>query len=233
MYLAIDLILAVILLATVIGAWRRGLIRTVFKLCTTVAAVVLAVCFHKQLGSYFYDAFLYDALAPHIEGLFDQVVTAIGDSLDFAALAAKLPEKVISLAELCNIDLAAFLEDAVKSMDVGGETFTELGERLAVFIATSAANTLAFSAIFFGGLILLRLVGVLLDKIADLPVLRGANRFLGFLFGILEAAILGIVLSKFAATVCSLYASTSPDFAFGDVANGTYIARFFLSISPW
>lgn len=233
MYLAIDIIISVILLATVIGACRRGFIRTVFQLCSTVVAVLLAIFFHKQLGAYFYDAFVYNALAPHIEELTGQVITAVGGSLDFSALAEKLPENIVSLAETFHIDLAAFLEQAMQSVDAGSESFAAVGRELAVTVSTSAANILAFAAIFFGGLILLNLASFLLDKVADLPVLRTANRFLGFLLGVAEALILGIVLAKFSATVCSVYASVAPEFAFGDVANGTYVAKFFLDISPW
>ncbi len=233
MYLAIDIIICVVLLATVLSAWKRGFIRTVFQLCSTVISVLLAIFFHEQLGAFFYDSFVYGALAPHIESLTGQIITAVGGSLDFNALAEKLPENIVTLAETFNIDLAAFLEDAVQSVNAGGESFAEVGRELAVTLSTSAANILAFAAIFFGGMILLSVACFILDKVADLPVLHGVNRFLGFALGVLEAAILGIVLSKLAATVCSVYASIASDFAFGDVANGTYIAKFFLDISPW
>ena len=70
----------------------------------------------------------------------------------------------------------------------------------------------------------------LLDKLAKHTVLDKPNKFFGFLLGVAEALVLGIVLSKVAASVCSAYGSVHPDFLYTEVAENTYIAKFFLYV---
>ena len=62
MSIAIDLILAIIMLSIIATAVRRGFVVSVFKLLSAVAAVVVAALFYKQLGSFFYDSFVYDKI---------------------------------------------------------------------------------------------------------------------------------------------------------------------------
>ena len=62
MYLAIDIILAAVMAAVILNAARRGFIVTLFSLLSTVASVLVAVLFYKELGAYFYDTFVWYTL---------------------------------------------------------------------------------------------------------------------------------------------------------------------------
>lgn len=220
MYIAIDVILAAVILATVICAWRRGFVRSFFQLCTTVASVVIAAVFYKELGAYFYDAFIHDAIVPAMQEWIAQFgAQATTD------LASLLPENVREAAESIGVDLSALAAESGVAASI--EAF---GDSFAVSLATAISQIAAFAALFFGALIVLGLICFLLDKLAKHTVLDKPNKFFGFLLGVAEAFVLGIVLSKVAASVCSAYGSVHPDFLYTEVAKNTYIAKFFLDV---
>ncbi len=231
MYIAIDVILAVVVAAVVIGAARRGFIRSVFQLGSTVAAIVVAVIFYKELSNYFLNAFVLEKATEYIGGFLSNITEDITSATDFSAMIGAIPEQVRNTAELVGINLEETLGQLLASnASVTAHTF---GESLAHSVATVISNILAFAAIFFGSLILLNLLCFVLDKVAKLPVLKGANRFLGFLLGVLEGLVLGVVLAKVAQALCSAYGALNPEFVFTGVATNTYIAKFFINICPW
>ena len=231
MYIAIDVILAAIIAAVVIGAVKRGFIRSVFQLGTTVAAIVIAVIFYKELSDYFLNAFVFEKTTEYIGGFLENFAADISAAADFSAIAAALPEQVHSTAELLGINVEEVLEkyisaDSLISTDA-------LSESISLSVATVISNILAFAALFLGSLIVLNLVCFILDKLAKLPLLNGTNRFLGLIFGALEGIVLGMVLAKVMEALCSAYGALNPEFTFTDVANNTYVAKFFIDICPW
>ncbi len=226
MYIAIDLILAVILASVIIGAWRRGFVRSVFKLCSTLAAIVIAVLFYKELSDYFYTAFVLEKSQEYVGGFLQNFAAELPGA-EPAWIAALLPEQLQSTAGLLGLDL----EEILRADDLFSAE--ALGESLSLSIATVISNIIAFAVLFFGSLILLGLIGFVLNKVAQLPILNGANKFLGLLFGIAEALVLGVVLSGVAEALLSAYGALNADFAFTDIAENTYIAAFLLQFFPW
>lgn len=231
MYIAIDVILTVIIAAVVIGSAKRGFIRSVFQLGSTLAAIVIAVIFYKELSNYFLSAFVLEKTTEYIGGFLGDITADITSEADFSAILGAIPEQVRNTAELVGINLEETLGKLLASnASVTANTF---GESLAHSVAAVISNILAFASLFFGSLILLNLLCIVLDKLAKIPVLKGANRFLGFLLGVLEGLVLGIVLAKVAQALCSAYGALNPEFTYTNVVSGTYIAKFFIDICPW
>lgn len=233
MYLAIDIILIAVMAAVILNAARRGFIVTLFSLLSTIVSVLVAVLFYKELGAFFYDAFVFDSIAPYIGDLAEQVIAEMGGTVDLTALTAELPEGLRSAAELLGVDFAELAQYAADSANVGAEAFSGMADGFAASLSSAVANVIAFAALFFGALILLNLVCFLLDKLSKLPLLNGTNKLLGFALGALEALVLGIVLAHISATLCGAYGALHEDFAFANVAENTYVAGFLLAISPF
>lgn len=107
-----------------------------------------------------------------------------------------------------------------------------LCETLASALSHLLANILAFAALFFGMLIVLSLVCLILDALCKLPLLKGTNRLLGFAFGVCEALLVGIVITAIAAALLRTYGGLHPDFAEADAIDRTYIAKLLLRFVP-
>ncbi len=231
MYIAIDVILAAIIGAVIIGAAKKGFIRSAFQLCSTIASIVIAVMFYKELSVWLCDKYIYSLTVEHIGGILENFAVELTAATDLSKIADALPEQVHSTAELLGINITEALEGLA-----GQESLVStdaLGESISLPVATVISNIIAFAALFFASLIVLNLICFILDKVAKLPILKGANRFLGFILGVIEGFVLGMVVAKVIEALCSAYGALNPDFAFTDVAGSTYIARFLIDVCPW
>lgn len=233
MYLAIDIILVAVMAAVIFKAAHRGFIVTLFSLLSTVASVLVAVLFYKELGAFFYDAFVFENVAPYISDLAGQAIAETSGTVDVTALINELPEGLRSAVELLGVDFTELAQRAAESAEMNTEAFSAMADNFAASLSAAVANVIAFAVLFFGALILLNLVCFILDKLAKLPILNGTNKLLGFALGVLEALVLGIVLAHVSATLCSAYGALHEDFAFTQVAENTYVAGFLLAISPF
>lgn len=231
MYIAIDVILAAIILAVIIGGVKRGFIKSVFKLCSTIAAVVVAVLFYKELSAYFYDAFFFEKISVYIGGLLENIIGDISANFDASSVAAALPEQIRNTAELLGLNIEEIIASSITAEDfISADALTN---GISQSVATVVSNVTAFASLFFGSLIVLGLLGFILDKVAKLPILKATNRFLGFVFGVIEAFVLSMIVAKIILAVCSAYGALNPEFAFTEVSENTYIAKFLLDVCPW
>lgn len=231
MYIAIDLIIAVIIASVIINSARRGFVRSVFQLCTTIASIVVAVLFYKELSNYFYDAFIYEKTSEYVGDFLHNLAADLQSGADASEIINALPKQLIGTADLLGLSLEEIIVSHLSAESL--ISVDALRDSLSASIATVISNIAAFASLFFGALIVLNLLGLILDSIAKLPILNGTNRFLGFALGVAEALILGVILAKVADAACSAIGALNPGFEFTDVSENTYIARFFLSIYPW
>ena len=226
MYIAIDIIIVAVMAACIIGAVKNGFIVTLFKMLSAIVALVIAFVFCGQLGAFFYDSFAYSMTYDYISEFIGDVVANPSAIIDADAVISGLPEGVRSAVDLLGIDVADMIDGAVGVP-------SEIAELLSTEIATVISNVLAFVALFFGSLIVLFVVRLILDGISKLPVLNGANKFLGLLIGAVEALVIGMVIANVAATLCSAYGAINESFEFVKVAENTVIAKFLIMICPW
>lgn len=231
MYIAIDVIISAIIAAVIIGAVKRGFVRSIFKLGGTALAIVIASVFYKELALFLSDTFVLPKVAESVSSLISDAIPDTSVLADPSQIMGLIPEQIRETLALAGIDI----EEVLGNLSISGASFTAdaIGDSISQSIASALSNVLAFAALFFGSLIILSLLGKILDKIAKLPVLNTANRFLGFLLGAVEAFVLGILLSKVAEALCGAYGAVNPDFAFTDVWGGTYVAKFFIDVCPW
>lgn len=232
MSIAIDLILALIMVSIVLTAVRRGFVVSVFKLLSAVAAVIVAVLFYKQLGSFFCDRFVYDRVFASLSDWLQKLAQNADGSFDLGAAVAALPEGLKTLAAAAGLDLSA-LDASYAGLSAATESAANsLCTTLASALARLLSNILAFAALFFGMLIVLSLVCLLLDALCKLPLLKGTNRLLGFAFGVCEALLVGVVITAIASALLGAYGGLHPDFADADAIDRTYLAKLLLRFVP-
>ena len=232
MSIAIDLILALIMLSIICTAARRGFIVSVFKLLSAVAAVIVAMLFYKQLGSFFYDSFVYDKVFASIADWLQKLAQNADGSFDLGTAVAGLPDGLKSLAAAAGLDLSS-LDAAYAGLGAATESAANsFCETLAAAFSRLLANILAFAALFFGMLVVLSLVCLLLDALCKLPLLKGTNRLLGLAFGVCEALLVGVVITAIASALLGAYGGLHPDFADADAIDRTYLAKLLTRFIP-
>lgn len=226
MYLAIDIILVAIMAATLIKAAKRGFVVSLFSLVTVAVSVIAAMMFYKDLSTYINDRFIHDRIAEYVGSLVSGAAAENGGAADVGSLAASLPDSLRATLQALGIDIVEF----ANGFDGGVEAFAG---SLAVKISAVVSNILAFVAIFFVVFIVLKLLCLVLDVFAKLPVLNGINKAFGLVFGIVEALVLGVIIANVAVSLCGVYGAVNNDAAFLEVAEKTVVAKFLVSILPW
>ena len=226
MYIAIDIIIVVVMAACIIGAVKNGFIVTLFKLLSAIVALAVAFMFYGELGQYFNEKFVYSATEKYVVDFVADISADSLEALDVDSVMENLPEGVRTAVDMLGIDVADMLNDTVDVPSVLAEQLTEK-------ISGLLSGVLAFAALFFGSLIILSLACIILNAVSKLPVLNGANKLLGFVFGVVEALVLGMVIANVAAALCGAYGAIDEAFVFTKVAENTYVAKFLISICPW
>lgn len=233
MYFAIDLILVVLMAAVIFNAVRRGFIVSVFRLLSAVVSVAAAVLFYKDLGLVFYDHFVYDKISGYLDGLISRAAENADGTFNLQAFFADLPENIRNIADAFGLDIGK-LSAEFSGVENATEGYVEeLSGRMAENIARTVSNILAFAAIFFAALIVLNLLCLILDSVAKLPVLHGTNKLLGLVLGAAEALLLGIIISYVIAALCKTWGTVDETFAYRDMIDRTYVAKFLYGFSPY
>lgn len=225
MYIAIDIILIAVMAATVYRAARRGFVVSVFGLCSVAAALFAAWVFSPELGIYINEEYMRAYVSQYV---YDFVENMSAQSGDFGAdaLLSELPEGLLSTAKTLGIDIAAIFGGAHGAAET-------MAENIASTLSSAISNILAFAILFFAVFVLLKLLCAALDRFAELPVLKTLNTFLGIVFGVLEAFVLGILIAELSVSLCDAYGTLNGAEEFLEVAEKTVVAKFLTSIFPW
>ena len=227
MYQIIDWIFLAALVGIVIYATARGFVRAVYRLVSLIVAIVIASTFAAPLGNILYDSFLYSAVEGGVESALTSVASGTVGAVDAEAVLDGLPEEIGAAASFFGVDLA----DTIKNVTETNETqIPKLAASIAQPIATSAAKLLATVLLFVCAMLVLRLFRFVLDWLMKLPILHGLNRIFGFVFGVLEASVIGILLAKLLVAVCSVYAIGHAEFPLSDLMGNTQYISFFAGL---
>ena len=225
MHIAIDLIIAAVMVAVIINAAKRGFVSSLFGLVTVALSLIAAIAFYRELGLYINERFVFDAIEPRIAE-YAKAFVAENSELSVETLQSVLPSDVASLLGTFGIDIASLFESI-------GAVPEALSSAIAEELSLALSNAIAFGTLFVASFVLLSLICLILNLIVKLPVLKGVNKFLGVVFGIVEAAVLGIVIAKIAAALCGAYGSFAGDTAIAGVIDETVVAKFLLLVNPW
>ncbi len=183
MNLMLIIVLAILVFFVVVGV-IKGFIKMLFATLALAITIILALLATDKMAGFIknntrvydkvYEKFL-DFTEERIDGKFNDYKQAQGGAIE------KLPIPSILKAQL--------------SENNNEETYAKLGVvSFSDYIAASLANivikALAFLILFVLIAVGLRILFAILDTIAKLPILRQANKFLGFIFGLIQGLVI-------------------------------------------
>ena len=236
MTLAID---AVLIFAAVFCIWagtRKGFVKSLMGLVTAVVSVIAAYAYTPMLSVYIQEKYLSGRITAGIEEVIRSLArdTATDDLFDLGRLARDLPEPFTSVLERYHVDVGT-VTDKIQGLSgahaVGEDTVHALATDIASPTASALSSAIAFLALFLGVFLVLSLLTLLIDLIFHLPVLRGANMFLGFLFGVVEAAVLVSVLAILLSVLVTALGALDPTLFGEEVVQHTIVCSFLLKFN--
>lgn len=192
--MVLDLLLILILLVfAVIGAFRGG-IRMIFSVVATAAAFVVSLLTASAAAGWFYSAFISQRIV-------DAAAESIAGSAQQAAvnLFEIFPDFIASMLSAGGVDLNAAVSaasgDSVQAAACAVET--------AVSPIVISFMTIVFLVILF---LLIRflfsLFVNLIDRAFSIPVLRHLNRFLGIVCGLIQGVVVLLLAAAVIHSLC-------------------------------
>ena len=191
-----DICLAAIFVAAFVYWYSKGLIKSVWKIVALAATIILVMLLKTPVTDYISQT----KLAENISSSLSQVITVP-------------PGGGVNIAE--NLNLPEVIQDKLM---IGIDSS----------LSTAAANALTGAIINIGVCVVLfifiRLVlmvlYIIIDSAVKLPILKGTNKFLGGLLGVIN--ILFIVL-----LILMLLAMYAPsDSGLYEIINNSYLVKF-------
>lgn len=233
MSLACDGILIGILLFTVFRGWSRGFIQSFLGLVKGFASTIAAYAYTPVLSAYLNDNYILSRITTGInETLRSLALDTATDLYNLDRLAADLPEPLTSILDRYNVSVSDFVSGVMGLTGVSEDTVYHYASEIASPTASLLSSALAFGAIFLGVYAILTLLTGLLDLLFHLPVLNGANKLLGLLFGAGEAYFLVSVMCILLSALVTSLGSLDPHLFGADVIDHTVLCRFFLAHNP-
>lgn len=229
MTLAID---AILIFAAVLCIWagaRKGFVRSVMGLFSSLIAAVAAYAYTPVLSAFIRERYLTDRITDGIdETLRSLAFDTSTDLFNLDRVASDLPEPFLSILTRYQIDPASI---AAKMRGLTGAdegAVRRVAEDIASPTATVLSSAVAFLLLFVAALIVLALLTALLDAIFKLPVLKSANTFFGFLFGVFEAAVVASVLAIVLSVLAEALGAFDPNLFGKETVDGTVVCSFLL-----
>ena len=200
----LDCIVVAIVIATTIIGYRRGFLRSILQAFGCIIAFSLAFWLSNITANFLFDTAFHDTLHGKIVEGWE---ASVSDGVT-PALADRVEKTFDALPSILKADLdAEAVAQGIRS-SVGTE---QTGTAVADYIVNDVVGPLivavircvAFLILFVVLLFAIRLCKKLLKPITKLPLVRQADKWLGFVFGLIQ----GIILMFVAVTLMQVFAS--------------------------
>ena len=201
MHIVLDVLVAAIVVFTVIGAVRKGFVRSLLSLVGLVLSLVLTYSFAVPFGAVIDSEVVTPMAAKSIlkQSELDGV-TLESPLAEFPADTARYNKKRLNLYDGSTSTLLAEYESV--SADADATVGDYLGVALNAHSYTGMASAaLAAVVIFIGVAIVVWVLKAVLTPIMRLPVLHQFDKLLGLVVGVVNAAV---VLFLFVAIVSAV-----------------------------
>ncbi len=223
--LVIDGILICICILIIFSSVRRGFVKTILSLASSVASVLLSVVLSPTVSGFIYDKFMLGAVKSGIAG----TVSSLSDSGDpegIVKMLEDMPEALSNILSRYNVNEST-VNKMLEGARTGSESVDSICETIASPIASTISNVIAFVLCFVIILLVLKAVIAVIDNFFKLPVLNSANKGAGLVLGIVLAVVAVFVYSEVVVELFGALSSLSPGM-FGEGAiDGTIIVKFF------
>ena len=198
---AADILYILVALAIVVLFAYRGFFASVFHFGGDIAATLIACSVGPALSRFLYQKWIFSWIAAPVAEKVENFLDNTVGSVDIEGMIESLPALVKKF-----VDTEALYAKYGSAADNFPAVSEEFSATVSAPLATLLSNILAYAAVFFVSILILKLLFLALDKFfRSIPILNKINHFLGAVFGILAAFLalaaitwlLGVLISFF------------------------------------
>lgn len=224
MSLIIEAILILTALFTIISYTWKGFIKSLFGVCKYGISFIISYAFSSSLGQIISNKFMFAKVEPTVYNWLNNIHTESDGITQISGVLNNIPDNAKGLLSSLGLNMDA-LTDMYGEQGISAETLNNISFEISQFVSSFISNAIAYACLFFSCLIVLTIVGFILDKIFSFPVLKTLNRFLGFVFGVVCAAVNTIVLCAIITVIFSFMEIYNPEFSIEALNQSTVIFR--------
>jgi uncharacterized membrane protein required for colicin V production len=223
MSLFLDLIVVAVFVISLIVGIVRGFFRSIMGIVVLIASVALAWSLSTPVGNYLSEKVVDGVVTREVDKALDKL-TKNGEALDFGQLLRDMPNDFVDLLERFDVDVEGLIGEVENTAE---ENVTEAAtEYIAKPVADMLSRAIAFVVLFLLFMLVLSIVVRLLNIIfKKIPLLNGANRLLGAVFGGVRGLIfawgISLALCFLLPHAAAIWEGSIP----ADVIEGTVIVK--------
>lgn len=225
-FLVDFVLLAIVIFFTVTG-FRKGFVKTVISGVKNVVAFIVAFTFSSELGAWLKEQFFMEKAKEAIQ---KKVAEFIGSESATNADVSKLLDSehsdFLSFVEKMGVDTETII-NMTSSQD--GAMTDAVSEYIADPCVTAISSVLAFILLFIGTLLVLLIVGAILNLIVKLPLLKGTNKLLGGVVGVVMGVFWAFVVTALIRIVVPYFSDNA---VIAALTHGGPLYRFISSLAP-
>ena len=227
MHYALDICLLIIIVLTVFMYCRKGLFKTLLGFGKTIISVILAFLFGKTIGELLADNFFNDKITDFVYNSLLKVYGEDSSIFDLSQIIEKMPKSILQLTELCGVSIHQIAESYSNETAATTDQLHDIAVNIAFPVSKIISDICGYLIIFIVSYLLLVLVGMLLEVVTEIPVIRFVNRTLGFLFGCICAFIYSRIFVLLAKVILICILTVGKESTITEIIDKTYIFRLF------
>ncbi len=223
MSLAIDIILAIIIILPVILGIKRGFVKTVMGLVSVLIAICASYILTPYLSPLCRDKIVEPYMRTPVESQIESMLDASGETFDTESLEnlSEIPDVVKNICDTFGIDI----QDIKSNEEIDKQSPDQsISDHITELILSRTAYIIAFISVFIAAAIVLRIITIILCAICKMPILNSINRIAGAVFGFCFGGISAFVIAKLLILLLPTLVSVNPEL-FGGAAEQSVLLK--------
>lgn len=211
MGIIVDLIVILIIGLSVLVGYKKGLTKCILKLLTAFIAIIVAVIVYKPVADFFIDNTTIDE---NIQLSFERIMNNTegnqSENHELISEDSGIPKPIVQYLNN-NVD---------KNIESKKEEAISVVSRSAALIIVKIA---CFILLYLLAKIILRILVVLADLVAKLPLIKQFNEIGGLLYGLVEGVFLVLIIM----TAVSVFTPLTGAYEVANVILESHVGSFF------
>lgn len=223
MSIAIDIILAIIIILPVILGIKRGFVKTVMGLVSVLIAICASYILTPYLSPLCRDKIVEPYMRTPVESQIESMLDASGETFDTESLEnlSEIPDVVKNICDTFGIDI----QDIKSNEEIDKQSPDQsISDHITELILSRTAYIIAFISVFIAAAIVLRIITIILCAICKMPILNSINRIAGAVFGFCFGGISAFVIAKLLILLLPTLVSVNPEL-FGGAAEQSVLLK--------
>lgn len=223
----LDLLLLVILTISVIRCTVRGFVKSIVQLVSVAVSLFAAWHFTAPVALWLEEKVFSERITERVAETVRGLAAKGNELFDLTRLFEDMPADFTALLTRYGADADTLAASYGTLGEVSAETADKMAHTIAEPVVTGLANVCGFILVFVAAMLACGLIGLVLDLIVKLPVLRSANRLLGFLLGVVCALVMGWLFAEAAENLMGYLHTVDPSAFDADIIEQTRLVKYF------